>query len=80
MAVSMEGLGSGMVVRETEIYLGVADVRIIVLRLFRKSWWRTGGCNSLADGDVIEEESLCDGVANGELEEDFCMAGELSSS
>ena len=36
--------------------------------------------NSLADGDVIEEESLGDGVANGELEEDFCMAGELSSS
>ena len=24
-------------------YLGVADVRIIVLRLFRKSWWRMGG-------------------------------------
>ena len=29
------------------------------------------------DGDVIEEESLGDGVANGELEEDFCVAGEL---
>ena len=71
-----------MVVREREIsgHIWVADVRIIVLRLFRKSWWRTGGCNSLADGDVIEEESLGDGVANGELEEDFCLAGELSSS
>ena len=31
------------------------------------------------DGDVIEEESLGDGVANGELEEDFCVAGELCS-
>ena len=61
-------------------YLVVANVRIIVLRLFRKSWWRTGGCNSLADGDVIEEESLGDCVANEELEEDFCSAGELSSS
>ena len=39
-----------------------------------------GVVDSLADGDVIEEESLGDGVANGELEEDFCMAGELSSS
>ena len=24
-------------------YLGVADVRIIVVRFFRKSWWRMGG-------------------------------------
>ena len=29
--------------RDLWSYLGVADVRIIVLRLFRKSWWRMGG-------------------------------------
>ena len=28
------------------LYLGVADVRIIVLRLFGKSWWRMGGSQS----------------------------------
>ena len=28
---------------DLQSYLGVSDLRIIVLRLFRKSWWRTGG-------------------------------------
>ena len=28
---------------DLQSYLRVSDLRIIVLRLFRKSWWRTGG-------------------------------------
>ena len=69
----MEGLGSGMVVREMEI----SSHNLGCLGNPGGEW---GVVDSLADGDVIEEESLGDGVANEELEEDFCMAGELSST